>query len=258
MNNNVLTAEDLLNLFSSTTFQNLLTLIQKPLIEKIEKLEEKNNEMIDKIKQLENTTQILTEKIKKMTEATTNQNTIYTQLQMEKRNNLIVTGLEEENNEDLKSRLTQIFHEKFNKTEIKFECERIGKPIDIQPNETETARKPRAIRIKFYSIWDRRTIYSNRIKSLHNTGIFFNEDLMSDKAKLAYEARKLKRQQRIYATYTNEGQVFFKQNETSEPEELNQVKLNELLSAPSSNEEDVLPTMPTNTKKEEGSEKKKE
>ena len=228
---NVLTAEDLLNLFASATFQNLLSLIQKPLLDKVDKLEEKNNELINRIKQLENTTQILSEKIRKTTNTTTtNQTTVYAQQQIEKRSNLIISGIPEEENDDIKKKLTQIFQEKFNRSETKFDCERIGKSIENQPIESQpTPKKSRAIRVRFYNIWDRRSIFTNRIKSLQSTGIFINEDLMADKAKLAFEARKLKRQKIIYSTYTQEGQVFFKENENSEAKEFNEAILNEIL-----------------------------
>ena len=227
---NVLTAKELLNLFASPTFQNLLQLIQKPLLDKIERIEEKNNEILQRLKQLENTTQNLSEKIKNQVVSVTSSNnhtgSIHTQMQTEKRQNLIVTGLPEENEENLKRKITQLFHEKFEKQEIAFDCERLGKKTEN--HDTSTPAKPRPIKIKFNNIWDKRNIYMNRIKKLQNSGIFINEDLMQDKAKLAYEARILRRKRIIHSVFTQDGNVYFRRTQESEATEFNEEIFNVL------------------------------
>ena len=50
-----------------------------------------------------------------------------------------------------------------------------------------------------------------------NSGLYINEDLMPNKQKLAYLARKMKREKKIYSTFTCDGEVYIKETELSEP-----------------------------------------
>ena len=68
----------------------------------------------------------------------------------------------------------------------------------------------------------------NRIKKLQNSGIFINEDLMQDKAKLAYEARILRRKRIIHSVFTQDGNVYFRRTQESEATEFNEEIFNEL------------------------------
>jgi hypothetical protein len=121
-----------------------------------------------------------------------------------------------------------LFDSKFEKKEIKFECERIGKSLQTT-EENDGTVKPRMVRIRFSNIWDKRSIYANRIKNLQQTGIFMNEDLMPDKVRQAYMARKLRREGKIYSTFTSDGFIFIKETEFSEPKELTEDVLRNLM-----------------------------
>ena len=221
------TAEQILHVISHPIFQNILQIIQKPLIEKIEILEKSNNELNQKIKEIEKNNTVITQKVQqiKIREKdepkpqgnTKTSSTLYDHMKMEKQNNLIMTGLNEEENEDLKKKITEILEAKFDKKGVQFECTRIGNKMNHQPIETHENKKPRAIKIIFSNIWDKRSIYFNRMKQLQNSGLYINEDLMPNKQKLAYLARKMKREKKIYSTFTCDGEVYFKETELSEP-----------------------------------------
>ena len=169
-NDQQMTADQMLSLMLHPAFQTMLQIIQKPLLDKIEKLEEWNNELILKMKQLEQATNSLAEKTPKIQkEKTKSEKTSpYIQLQKEKRNNLIITGIKEEETENLQKKITEFFEAKFHKTEIKFECERIGKNLKTS-GENNSNINPRIVRVRFYSFWDKKNIYINRIKNLQNS-----------------------------------------------------------------------------------------
>jgi len=119
--------------------------------------------------------------------------------------------------EDLKKSLTEFFEAKFDRKQIAFECCRLGPKI-AKTEEPNKEIKPRAIKVHFDSVWDQRIIYTNRIQNLRQTGIFINEDLSPENAKKSFIARKLRREKKIYNTYTSNGTVYIKSSEYAEPE----------------------------------------
>jgi len=58
--------------------------------------------------------------------------------------------------------------------------------------------------------------------------MFLNEDLTPEKGKQAYQARQLKREGKIYQTFTQEGNVYIKETEFGEIEELTVKKIEKL------------------------------
>lgn len=213
-----------LDVITSPAFQAVITLLQRPLQAQIEKLEEKNRLLeleIKKLKEHANTVSVKVQNIseKQARNTENSQDELQMQIQMEKRNNLILTGLREEKDEDLQKKLTEIFDAKFSKNGIKFECSRLGKE-SANEEEPDENKKPRAIKISFASIWDKRYIYANRIKNLNQSGMYLNEDLMPEQAKIAYMARVLRRNKKIHSTFTKEGNVFIKEKEDSTPKEV--------------------------------------
>jgi predicted RNase H-like nuclease (RuvC/YqgF family) len=102
----VTAAEQVLNFITHPAFQSVIQLLQNPLLEKINKLEERNNDLQIKVKELEKATNALTAKTQIIQEEKRKdqKNSPYTQMQIEKRNNVILTGLKEEEKEDLKKK----------------------------------------------------------------------------------------------------------------------------------------------------------
>jgi len=228
MGNDALNAENLLQIFTNPAFQSILQLFQKPLLDKIEKLEEKNNELFMKIKEIENAAekfmktkeevQETVQEIKTKFEAkiVSQQSTHQEKEKAERINNIVITGYPETEGEELKKSLTEFFESKFERKQIALDCCRMGPKASKEEQNTDI--KPRPIKVRFNSVWDQRTIYGNRIQNLKKTGIFINEDLSPENSKKSFIARKLKREKKIFNTYTNEGTVYVKTSEFAEPE----------------------------------------
>jgi len=104
MGNDALNAENLLQIITNPAFQSILQLFQKPLLDKIEKLEEKNNELFMKIKEIEKTAekfmktkeevQETVQEIKTKFEAkiVSQQSTHQEKEKAERINNIVITG----------------------------------------------------------------------------------------------------------------------------------------------------------------------
>ena len=75
--------------------------------------------------------------------------------------------------------------------------------------------------ITLQSVWDVRQIYRERIQVLRNTGIYIQEDLTKENSFLFYQARKLKKKKIIVNTWTQEGEVYYKEKQDSTPKLLN-------------------------------------
>ena len=208
-------ADQILTFLTHPAFQNLLQLLQKPLYDRIEKLENRNIELQQKILKIEESMGKLAEtptniqQEKKTTEAIAT----YQRSKTEKENNLLISGIAEEEDENLEKKICQLLEAKFEKTGIKMTCERIG-------IHGENKTRPRMVKVCFDNIWEKRYIYINRIKNLQNSGIYINEDLMPDKSRLSYSARQLKKENKIHSTYTREGNVFIREKEFDEPKEV--------------------------------------
>ena len=82
---------------------------------------------------------------------------------------------------------------------------------------------PQEVRIltTFNSALDVRSIYMDRVRALHNTGIFISEDLYKEESYLFYLTRILKRNSIIHSTWTENGEVYIKESQASLPRIVN-------------------------------------
>ena len=69
--------------------------------------------------------------------------------------------------------------------------------------------KPRPILIKLCSMYAKRNILRNS-KNLKDSDVFINENLTAKNGLIAQQARQMKRQGRIEATWVRNGAVFIK------------------------------------------------
>ncbi len=121
--------------------------------------------------------------------------------------------MDEEEDEDLKTKVTSLVR---NRLQVGMESEdikdigRMGKKRD----------KVRDILIKFRSKTIRDKIYTKR-KLLRqdesDNMIFINEDLTNQRSKLFFEARKLRRREKIFGTWTQAGNIMIKVKESDQP-----------------------------------------
>ena len=94
---------------------------------------------------------------------------------------------------------------------------------DATPRKNEELQETEMwkLLITLQSVWDVRQIYRERIQVLRNTGIYIQEDLTKENSFLFYQARKLKKKKIIVNTWTQEGEVYFKEKQDSTPKLLN-------------------------------------
>ncbi len=131
--------------------------------------------------------------------------------QNNKMSNLRIAGLEEEEDEDVHRKVMDLA------TQLK---------TKLEPKDIADARrmgpgkigKTRDILIKFAIRSKRDILYKNR-KMLHQSTrpVFVNEDLTQRRSHLFYEARRLKKQGRIFGAWSQEGNILIKVKERSQP-----------------------------------------
>ncbi len=138
--------------------------------------------------------------------------------QQSKLNNLRIFGLNEEEGE--KDRV------------IEFVKNKMG--IEIRPDEIEARRmgsvqpmnpNPRDILIKFDNQSLRNKIYRKK-KLLHrqNQLVFINEDLTTKRSFLFYQARKLRKQRKLFGVWTQAGNILVKISQDSVPKEVHTIE----------------------------------
>ena len=81
--------------------------------------------------------------------------------------------------------------------------------------------KIRPILVKFTSYWKRKEFFDNRKKD----EVFVAEDLTDRRSKLLYEARNLRRENKIKYCWTRDGNVFIKPNTDQSGQEQDSVKI---------------------------------
>ncbi len=124
--------------------------------------------------------------------------------QIHKMNNLRIAGLEEEDDEDVQAKVIGLAKDLNTKLEPKdiIEVQRMGRP---KQNQT------RDILIKFANHQIRNALYQNRKRLQHTrSGVYMNEDLTQGRSKLFYEARKLRKQGRIFGAWSQHGNILIK------------------------------------------------
>ncbi len=133
--------------------------------------------------------------------------------QENKSNNIRIFGMDEEDDEDLKTNVISLVT---NRLQVHMEPEdikdigRMGKKRD----------KVRDILIKFRSKTLRDKIYNKRKllrRNERDNMIFINEDLTNQRSKLFFEARKLRRREKIFGTWTQAGNIMIKVKENDQP-----------------------------------------
>ncbi len=133
--------------------------------------------------------------------------------QQSKLRNLRFFGMDEQEGEDPARKVIE-FVQKHMNIQIKpseIEANRIG------PTDTMNT-KPRDILVKFDSGFLRNAIYKRKvILREQNQQIFINEDLTVKRSHLFFEARKMRKQQKLFGVWTQAGNILVKVNSTSSP-----------------------------------------
>ncbi len=123
--------------------------------------------------------------------------------QESKMNNLRISGMPEEEDEILKIKVLSIANEKLNLPSITEDdidvCYRLGKEKDS---------KTRDVLVRFTNREKRNLMYKcRRNMPRESPSIYVNEDLTQLRNKLFYDARLKKKAEKIYATWTQDGNV---------------------------------------------------
>ncbi len=149
--------------------------------------------------------------------------------QTQKLINLRVAGMEEQEDEDVQGKMISLAQQLKTTLEPRdiLDVRRMGPP---------KAGKTRDILIKFSSQRKRDILYQNR-KMLHHstsTPVYLNEDLTQHRSQLFYEARKLRKQGRIFGAWSQQGNILVKVNELSQPQAVsNRSEIMKLIEDPS-------------------------
>ena len=133
--------------------------------------------------------------------------------QKSKLRNLRLFGLDEEEGEDLTRKVIDFVQRTLS--------------IEIKPTEVVVSRvgnmqaiqsKPRDVLVTFDSMSLRNSIYKKKIlprqQSQH---VFVNEDLMQRRGYLFFQARKMRKQQKLFGVWTQAGNILVKLNPDSKP-----------------------------------------
>ena len=127
--------------------------------------------------------------------------------QLSRQNSVRINGIPESEREDTDQIIIKLAKEKLGRdlqtTDI-VTSHRLGKP---RPD------KPRVIIARFVTHSTKTSLIKNG-KRLKNTNISVNEDLTQIRSKLAYEARTLQRAEKIQQTWTRDGTIYVKINDT--------------------------------------------
>lgn len=125
-------------------------------------------------------------------------------------NNLIVTGVEEKDDENILQEITEMVSKlELGLTTNSFNAKRVGQKKD---------NKPRPILLSFNSHWDKRKLYAARIK-LRLKGMpnrYINEDMAKSQSEIFFFARKAKQDRMIKNTWTLNGCVYIRRNDGTE------------------------------------------
>lgn len=163
-NNAMLTEENYLDSIANKIFLKMEANIRKitdPLIEKINKLEEANEDLQSKLDSLE---------------------------QYSRRQCLRFYGIDENDNENVENKVLNIINNNLKLNEVSRNhidrCHRTGKKFDNSA-QNQGARKPRPIIVKFVSYKQRQLVFQNK-KLLKGSGIKICEDLTKTRLSLMH------------------------------------------------------------------------
>jgi hypothetical protein len=159
-----------------------------------------------------------------------------------KSHNLIFT-YPENDEQDQKKVIEDIILSKFNRKPALNAVHMLHKQGQVssdQPNY-EKSQELKAL-VTFNSIWELKSIYRERVRALRNCNIYISEDLTRDEAQIFFLARKLKRNNLIQSTWTEEGDTYIVEQTGTIPRILTRndpllLKIEELPTTVSSQEE---------------------
>ncbi len=194
--------------------------VEVSIPEKFEQFEEETSQKIEHLAETLNTVQVHVGKNKEdvsndMRGAVKKIDAIEQDM---KSKNVIIFGIAEENNDDdVKQRLSQLANnvlnlDNFKPSDIEMTY-RLGKPSDNG--------LPRKILVKFKSKKKREEFYKRRkmtpICDDTSRNIYINDDLTLHRAKLFHDARQLVKQKRLHSTWTQQGNIMVKKDEGDRP-----------------------------------------
>ncbi len=186
----------------STTSNKQQNFQVEQLQERFNNVEEKNIISIQKLyKQMETKDEVM----KKVQEKTDELE------QFHKMNNIRIAGLEEEDDEDVQSKVINLAK----KMKLKLESTDI---LDVRRMGPRNEKKTRDILVRFTSSNTRDTLYKRR-KMLKDTSehVYLNEDLTQPRSLLFYEGRRLRKQGKLFGIWSQQGNIFIKVNRYSQP-----------------------------------------
>ena len=136
-----------------------------------------------------------------------------------KENNLLVDGIKEERNENVRLKISDLIQNKMGVDLGQHQiCDvyRVGRP---------NSSNPRKLLIKFANSSVKNKVYQQRLGLRNNQdpsmkNVFINEDLTRAKQEIFYHARKLKKDKIIANTWTRDGQVYIKVDQQDGPMEV--------------------------------------
>ena len=130
-----------------------------------------------------------------------------------RRNTLRVTGIPEQENENLIDFIVDMAKKHMKITIQKHEIDRAHRlnQVKAKKDDADDAEEPppRAVVVKFVSYQTRYSFYDKR-KSLKGTGLFVNEHLTRPRAKLLFDAREYKRSDKIANAWSTDGRIMVK------------------------------------------------
>ena len=131
--------------------------------------------------------------------------------QNNKMSNLRIACLGEEEDEDVQCKVIDLA----DKLKTKLDPKDIA---DVRRMGPRRIGKTRDILVKFASRSKRDTMYKNRKMLPHTTTpVFVNEDLTQRRSQLFYDARRLKKQGRLFGAWSQQGNILIKVKEQSQP-----------------------------------------
>ncbi len=206
---NYLTKESFLEIIKSQEYQGILATVIEPIVSRLQLRINRLETELNSTKKIVNTQTLEIHKLKREISAVSSANddlqrSVNAQKRDERLKNLRVSGLQGTENE---------IKEKF------IELARNNMDIELKPDEI-AVRKPikdnAPAQVMFTNIWRRNTCFERKTK-LKGTNTFISEDLSPEDAKLFYEARKMKKEEKISATWTNKNVIFVKTGYSSIP-----------------------------------------
>ncbi len=206
---NYLTTESFMEIIKSPEYTNVITAAIEPIVSRLEKRIENLESKLEKTNKVVRNQALEINKLKKdvlaLTETSDNlQKDVYTHKRNERLKNLRVAGIKGSEN-DIKTSFIALAREKLE--------------VDLQDDELsvrKTGKDTAPAQLLFTNIWKRNMCFQKKTK-LRGTDTYLSEDLTPEDAKVFYEARKLRKEGKIAATWTNRNAVFVKTVETSIP-----------------------------------------